>query len=356
MASGQTHNRHHAANFAAAKCFSFGKSATYLHLLKLWMLLACCVPANSAAAQYLTLDDPSASGGSGTNPQAVFGDTVVGWTAVGSASGFLYSISTNSFQDFSYPGFPKNLTYADGYDGSNVSGGYYSTDGIQHGYVYNVASGTFTSFDDPAGTLTHPRGISGNEVVGYYSVNGTSIGAFIYNTTTQSFTNFSDPLAANATDAWGISGHEIVGTYGGTDNIEHGFIYNTNLDTFTTLDDPLAVGETIITGIYGNYLVGTYDTSNAEFGFIYDETTSTFTTLSDPLGIETDAFGIDGTDVVGLYITPDNRWHGFIYSYSQTSTPEPGLLTLVLAAGCSLAAIIILRKRRQSVQEAVPFS
>src|SRR3954454_5089981 len=47
----------------------------------------------------------------------------------------------------------------------------------------------------------------------------------------------------------------------------------------------------------------------------------TYTTLDDPLGTNgTQALGIDGNKIVGLYITPNTTIHGYLYNGATYTT------------------------------------
>ena len=95
--------------------------------------------------------------------------------------------------------------------------------------------------------------------------------------------------------------------------------------TYTTLDDPtMGVIGTQAFGIDGNNIVGEYlDSSHNWNGFIYNG--STWTTLDDPLGYQTCACGISGNKVVGGYEDTSGNYHGFFYNGSTYTTLDDPL-------------------------------
>lgn len=93
---------------------------------------------------------------------------------------------------------------------------------------------------------------------------------------------------------------------------------------FTTLDVPGAV-QTFAFGISGSNVVGQYiDSSNQEHGFLFNG--STYSTLDDPLGAQgTSANSISGTNVVGSYFDAAGKPHGFLYNGSSFTTLDDPL-------------------------------
>src|SRR5579875_3073663 len=110
-------------------------------------------------------------------------------------------------------------TFAYGISGSNIVG-YYSDGTGYHVFLYNGTS--YTTLNDPSATNgTFALGISGSNIVGDYS-DGTGYHGFLYNGT--SYTTLNDSSATNGTFALGISGSNIVGWY--SDGMgAHGFLY-----------------------------------------------------------------------------------------------------------------------------------
>ena len=82
---------------------------------------------------------------------------------------------------------------------------------------------------------------------------------------------------------------------------------------FTTLSFPGATN-TYATGIDGTNIVGYYVSNNIDQGFLYNG--STYTTLSVPGAKQTEANGISGTNIVGAYLNPYGYWNGFEYNGS----------------------------------------
>lgn len=119
-----------------------------------------------------------------------------------------------------------------------------------------------------------------------------------------------------------VSGSNVVGGSGTTAFLFDGANY-------TKLTHPLGVNGTNAWGIDGINIVGQYfDTSSVSHGFFYDGTT--WATLDFPGAKATRPFGISGNTIVGSYQDSKNRTHGFVYNgTSWTTLDDP----LFLSAG-----------------------
>jgi hypothetical protein len=101
----------------------------------------------------------------------------------------------------------------------------------------------------------------------------------------------------------------------------------TPAQTFTALDAPLGVNGTSAWGISGSNVVGIFiDSTLANHGFLYNGTS--YTTLDDPLAggshPYTYAYGIDGSTAAGIY-SASSGVHGFLYnSGTYTTVDVPG--------------------------------
>ncbi len=207
---------------------------------------------------------------------------------------------------------------------------------------------TYTTIDDPlAGPYgTFAAGFSGGNIVGGYYDSLRVNHGFLYNGST--YTTLDDPLGTQGTIADGISGNNIVGSYTDSLQVNHGFLYNGS--TCTTLDDPLALtqGEgTFAEGIDGNNIVGFYEDASGQHGFLYNGTT--WTALDDPLASRrggTIAIGISGNNILGYYTDATGMLHGFL-----TTVPEPS--TFVLAA---LGFLSVIAWRRRGLVACVLFA
>jgi hypothetical protein len=232
------------------------------------------------------------------------------------------------------------LTTANGISGNTVSGSYYDSAGA-HGFLYDIPTSQYTTFDDPAGSNdTKISTIVGNEIVGF--LNGGTVEGFVYNTTTGQNTIIADPLAAYGTVANDIFGNTVAGTYYDSNTLEHGFLYNMSTGVYTTLNDPSAITSfttiqqhyegTSISGISSQYIVGSYaDPNSGGHGFIYNLATGAFSAVVDHSGVEaSNIAGITGNVIVGTEVG-----QAFI-----ATLPEPSSLVLAAfgAAGLFLAA------------------
>src|SRR5579864_7408962 len=112
--------------------------------------------------------------------------------------------------------------------------------------------------------------------------------------------------------------------------------------TFTTLDVPAGT-DTEAAGISGGTIVGIYSANGVNHGFVYNG--GTFTTLDDPSaapGGTTYPSGVSGSTIVGSYYVAGSGsgFHGFIYDGSTyTTLDDPSAAAPYPARGTSAYGI-----------------
>jgi MBG domain len=209
-------------------------------------------------------------------------------------------------------------TFANAVSGNNVAGSFFGTDNFTHGYFYNGSSGTYTAFDPADSTGTQVNGLSADNVVGSYTDSTTEHG-FLYNVDTNTDTVI-DPPGSSLTVATAISGTRVVGWFidaGG----QHGFLYDNSTGNYTVLDPTNSSpsnNTTTATAVSSNGVVGYFQSTidGATHGFLFDGTN--YTTI-DPSGSQlTQATGISGNNVVGIYVNGEQQ-HGFVYNIASTA-------------------------------------
>lgn len=272
-------------------------------------------------------------GAFGTNAVAVSGNFVVGDCNITGSRAFLYDISTGKYTVLT-PGAlaPPSNAAATGVSGNTVVGYYYDGSSQTHGFLFDIASATYTDLDHylnsklaEGGTTVSTSaatGVSGNNVCGWYTdKNGTH--GFWTDPTTGAFTTLDDPNASSGTGdtfATGVSDKNVCGSYVDSAGFKHGFIFNLSTSTYTTLD--VAGGlNTQPTGISGNNVTGTYQRPDdgSDHGFIYNTLTGAYTLLdppdlSAPQVLVSEA--ISGNTVVGSYGSNSDAAggdHGFVF-------------------------------------------
>jgi hypothetical protein len=277
---------------------------------------------------FTTLDYPSATT-TETKALGIYGSNIVGeYIDASGQHGFLYD-GTN-WTSLNYPGAANTAAF--GINGGNIVGGYVDALG-RHGFLYDGTN--WTPLDYPSASETPlAAGIYGNNVVGTYRDSSNILHGFLYDDIAKSYTPLNFP-GANVTEAGGIYGGDIVGSYFDASNALHGFLYDGT--TWTTLDYPTAIGTTSASGIYGSDIVGGYGSAPVH-GFLYDG--SNWTTLDYPSATNTNAGGIYGNNIVGLYLDAAGKVHGFLAT--ATAIPEPSTLLLL---GAGLAGVGLLRRR-----------
>lgn len=293
------------------------------------MLFAFVIAAQARAQlTYVTLDHPLARAG-GTVPYGVDGNRVVGTflDAAGTSHAFVYDGTTWTVLDHPSAATPRGTAGYGVADGL-ICGTYVDSAGRVHGFVFDGAN--WTTLDHPPIALgpvdTVARGIAPD---------GTVVGYFIESLVARGFTyqggTFSDVSVPGAigvfpedTDAGRIVGtfDDLLGTHGML--VEGG--------TLTVLDHPLGlVFGTFVTGIDGPNIVGNYLDPNdgSAHGFLYDGTA--YTPLDIPGAADTTVHGIDGDQVVGVYVDRSGTSHGFLATIPEPSHAACATISLALA-------------------------
>ncbi len=222
-------------------------------------------PCASNAAQllnYMTLDFGSdqtfLTGIRGDN---IVGNYVVpGTTATG---GLIYDSKTGVWSAFpyatpngvNYPGASTASPYGPSFGSPSgilrVVGSYKPEGGsVDLGYLYDGAAApgqklTTLIYPDPNVLFTIAHSNFGNTAVGNYDTGPLTGNAFIYDMATGTFTTNNKPGAISTT-AYGVWGDKIAGGYGafgpkGEPGFEHGYIYDKVTGIFTTYDHPGAI-------------------------------------------------------------------------------------------------------------------
>lgn len=313
-------------------------------------LAAMLLSNTSSLAQYVftTIDDPAIATNSGTTTYVtgISGNAIVGYFFGPVLHGFYHVLGTTNYTTLDEPlGFVNgsSSTEAFGISDGNIVGSYQNyANGAAgyYGFLYNIATATYSTMDDPSGDYqdtshTWPTAIDGTNIVGYLNVNVSIYlgytGGFeaqytgtgfvydppFYNPTIRQIIESSYNTTNYDTVINGISGTNAVGYYVDQNGVYHGFIYNLIAGTYTALNSPSG-GGCPLTGIDGNNVVGYYADPNHSFnysGFVYNLATGqyTATSLRDPLAPGNTFFeGISGNTLVGHYLDNDGVTHGFV--------------------------------------------
>ena len=155
-----------------------------------------------------------------------------------------------------------------GVNDSDIAVGFWvDANGNNHGYEYNIGTGSYSSIVDPnspGASLTAAAINDLGQVAGFYTnpATGNTDGFLL------SHGRLTDLAVkgASATMALGVNSlGEVVGTYtvgSGSSAVMHGFTW-TRQHGFTTVDDPHGVGTTTINGVNDRgQLVGFYTVDN----------------------------------------------------------------------------------------------
>jgi hypothetical protein len=126
----------------------------------------------------------------------------------GNANGYLYNIATKQFTPILFPN--GTMTTATGVNNNSVVSGFYmDANGLLHGFV--DTNGNFVSYDDPNGTNTMFLGLTNNNLVvgSFVDANGMTEG-LVYNLATKTWQSINDPNAS-ANAAFGVNGTTVNG-------------------------------------------------------------------------------------------------------------------------------------------------
>lgn len=185
-----------------------------------------------------------------------------------------------------------------------------------------ASASSVATIDYPGATSTTVQGLNGNTLVGTYTDSSNAQHGFTYDGANFNQLDVPTTFGAN-TNARGMSGNSIVGFYTDSSSKIHGFLFNgTN---YSTLDDPSATNGTYALGIDGSNIVGQF--LSPQSGFLFDGTN--YQTLFASNAIETVALGINGNNVLGTYADSSSVLHGMIYNintqnYSTLDAPGGG--------------------------------
>ncbi len=131
--------------------------------------------------QYFALDYPGATN---TIPHSTLRRLVVGnWNRLGvgnsdfekypaSGHGFVYDLTSKKFASFDAPGASSTTCFA--IAGNAIAGGYTKPKGVHvvHGYIYDMSHASWHTYDHPGAIITHFDGISGTGKPGNYDLTG----------------------------------------------------------------------------------------------------------------------------------------------------------------------------------------
>lgn len=169
---------------------------------------------------YTTFNDPA--GNNNTSIGHIEGDEIAGYFG---SKGFVYDLTTGQNTVLSDP-LARDGTVASDIFGNFVVGSYYDANTLEHGFLYNMSTGVYTTIDDPSAITsfttvqqhyegTDIGGISSQYLVGGYNDTNSAPHGFIYNLATGTFSPVVDRGGVGSSGISGIAGNVIVGGAGG---------------------------------------------------------------------------------------------------------------------------------------------
>jgi hypothetical protein len=261
---------------------------------------------------YTSLAGPA--GGTQIDPTAINASgEVAGDYTDGSQFGFIYSDGT--YTTLSGPDGASSLSISAISSSGDVTGSTY-LNGTQVGYIYDGTN--YTVLDPNGATLVETFAINASEdVVGYYQASDGTGHDFIYDHASGDYTTLSGPAGTHGANINGINDSgEVIGVAYDNSGSQVAFTYSGG--NYTILSGPagaLFVSPTAINA--SGEVVGTYYdlASGNVLSFVYDN--GVYTTLSvPPSNYGTDAVAIDNSgDVAGNYTTDTSGdTQGFVAS------------------------------------------
>jgi probable HAF family extracellular repeat protein len=311
-----------------------------LCLVILGMLFGTAKGALATTYTYTTIMDPNATVTTAAEGINNLGQIVGTFQGATGEHGFLYNSGTYT----TLPDNPLGDAGTTNYTGINNNGdmvGTYNTGVTTHSFV--DIGGTMTTIDVAGALATFVRGINNTgQVSGEYI--DSNYHGFIYDIASKTFTLYDEPNAATGRPTLGAGindSSQVVGAFD-TSTSRHGYsatgVTGGTAGTFTTIDDPNAASNTEAFGINNlGQIVGNYvDASNVNHGFL--DAGGTFTTIDDPSGGLNQALGInDNGAIVGFYETGVQGGNFGFLATPVALAPEPGSISLL---GVGLAALV----------------
>ncbi len=248
-----------------------------------------------------------------------------------------YTVAPPGYTSFSNENFPGSVqTQVVGINNTGTTVGFWSNTntGTDANFGFTDVGGTFTNVNDPSTPtsglpVNQLLGVNDNEMAaGFYVDAGGNPQGYLYDIATQTFTPITVSGADNST-VTGINNAGVISGFYNNGTSDVGFIDNSGTFTFFQ-----AFGDS--TQFFGinntGYAVGTYQDASGQFhGVLYNIATQSFQSIDDPFAAAGDGNGTtlnginDQDQLVGFYANADGNTIGLLAS----PVPEPETFGLV---------------------------
>lgn len=210
-----------------------------------------------------------------------------------------------TFFSFDFPGATNTQATAINV-GGKIVGRYFSTDGVQHGFLLNGTH--FESIDVPGATSTDVTWINVyDQISGSYATSDGKTHGFL--SSPGVFTTINKPGAPTTTITFGIGDNDnVVGIDFDSKGVLHGYLLQHG--TFSSVTFPGATA-TLPTMVVGQNIVGGYSIGTASQGFL--RSGGVYKSIGCPGDANVFLSGMDPIgDMVGDVNTPDGNQHGLL--------------------------------------------
>jgi probable HAF family extracellular repeat protein len=279
----------------------------------LTVLLIASVPLVLAQGTYTQIDEPNAV-------QATFcygintGGDIVGSYA--DSSGFIHGflLSGGTYTTIDYPGAQQGTQLFGVNDFGQIVG--YTVSPVV-GFLYDLATQSFTTISPPGARGTYPLGISDDgTITGYFTYGKGGVSGF--ELSGSRYRQIKPPGASNSHVSGISTSGELAGYVQSSNQAKNNFIFKRGKYRPITIPNAPYAQLSGINGS-GTALVGIYEpTFGIPVGFFYQS--KILQELEFPGASQTYAYGVnDAGEVVGYFLDSSFNLHGFIWTLADAA-------------------------------------
>lgn len=192
-------------------------------------------------------------------------DRTVGFWADANGDNFGFVDHDGKFTNVVDPNAPKSAPGTPsvqqllGVNDHDIAVGFYTdANGNNHGFTYNINSGSFAAVNIAGSSSVTATAINNAGHIAGFVQNGANDEGFLVENGKVDL--LKGPKGAVSVQALGVNNEDqVVGSFTDAKGNTHGFLYNEESKNYTTIDDPNANGMTVVNGLNDKgQLVGFY--------------------------------------------------------------------------------------------------